>query len=78
MKQGCVLAPTIFTLFIRMMLQQVTEDLDDKDGVCIRFLYRWQLVQSETIANPHKDQGEANQEATVELSRPCSEQHHAL
>ena len=36
-KQGCVLAPTLFTLFFSMMLQHVTEDLDDKDGVYIRF-----------------------------------------
>ena len=37
LKQGCVLALTLFTLFCSMMRQQVTEDLDDKDGVYIRF-----------------------------------------
>ena len=37
-KQGCVLVPTFFTLVFSMMLQQVTEDLVDKDsGVYIRF-----------------------------------------
>ncbi|KAL8580967.1 hypothetical protein ACOMHN_017534 [Nucella lapillus] len=34
-KQGCVLAPTLFTIFFRMMLQRATEDLDDEDGVYI-------------------------------------------
>ena len=30
MKQGCVLAPTLFTLFFVMILKQVTEDLNSK------------------------------------------------
>ena len=34
--QGCVLAPGLFILFFSMMLQQVTEDLNDMDGVYIR------------------------------------------
>jgi len=29
-KQGCVLAPTLFTSFFSMMLKQATEDLDDE------------------------------------------------
>ena len=37
-KQGCVIAPALFTLLFRMMLQKVTENLDDKDGVYICFL----------------------------------------
>lgn len=36
-KQGCVLAPMLFTILFSMMLQQVTEDLDDTDGLYIRF-----------------------------------------
>ena len=45
-KQGC-LAPTLF-----MMFQYVTEDLDDKDGVYIR----WQpvLPKAKTFARPHE------------------------
>ena len=35
-KQGRVLMPTLFTFFFSMM-QHVTEDLDDKDGIYIRF-----------------------------------------
>ena len=33
MKQSCVLAPTLFTLFFSMVFQQVIEDLDDEDGI---------------------------------------------
>jgi len=29
-KQGCVLAPTLFTSFFSMMLKQATEDLNDE------------------------------------------------
>ena len=36
-KQGCVLAPFLFTLVFGMMLQQITEHLDVKDGVYICF-----------------------------------------
>ncbi|CAH1249728.1 Hypp8672 [Branchiostoma lanceolatum] len=36
-KQGCVLAPTLFTIFFSMMLQQATEDLGDEDGIYIRY-----------------------------------------
>ena len=36
-KQGCVLAPTLFTIFFSMMLKQATEDLDDEDAVYIRY-----------------------------------------
>ena len=36
-KQGCVLAPTLFTIFFSMMLQQANADLDDNDGVYIRY-----------------------------------------
>ena len=36
-KQGCVLAPTLFSIFFSMMLKQATEDLDDDEGVYIRY-----------------------------------------
>ena len=36
-KQGCVLAPTFFTIFFSMMLQRATEDLGDEDGIYIRY-----------------------------------------
>ena len=37
MKQGCILAPTLFTIFFSMMLHRATEDLDDDDSVYIRY-----------------------------------------
>ena len=36
-KQGCVLAPTLFSIFFSMMLRQATEDLDDEEAVYIRY-----------------------------------------
>ncbi|KAJ7395218.1 hypothetical protein BTVI_157722 [Pitangus sulphuratus] len=36
-KQGCVLAPTLFTVFFSMMLQRAMADLDDGNGVYIRY-----------------------------------------
>ncbi len=36
-KQGCVLAPTLFTILFSMMVQQTTEDLDNADCIYIRF-----------------------------------------
>ena len=36
-KQGCVLAPTLFSIFFSMMLKQATDDLSDDDLVYIRF-----------------------------------------
>ena len=35
-KQGFVLAPTLFSVFFSMMLKQVNEDLEDEDGVYVR------------------------------------------
>ena len=35
-KQGCVLAPTLFSIFFNMMLMQVNDDLVDEDGVYVR------------------------------------------
>ena len=36
-KQGCVLAPTLFSIFFTMMLKQATADLDDDEGVYVRY-----------------------------------------
>ena len=36
-KQGCVLTPTLFSIFFSMMLRQATEDLNDDDSIYIRY-----------------------------------------
>ena len=36
-KQGVVLAPTLFSTFFSMMLKQVNKDLQDEDGVYVRY-----------------------------------------
>ena len=36
-KQGCVLAPTLFSIFFSTMLKQALQDLDDDDAVYIRY-----------------------------------------
>ena len=36
-KQGCVLAPTLFSIFFSMMLEQAAPEKDIDDGVYIRF-----------------------------------------
>ena len=36
-KQGCVLAPTLVSIFFSMMLKQATVDLDVDEGVYIRY-----------------------------------------
>lgn len=36
-KQVCVLAPTIFSFFFSTMLKQATEDLNDEEGVYVRY-----------------------------------------
>ena len=38
-KQGCVLAPTLFSIFFSMMLEQALKDLDTDDAVYIRYRY---------------------------------------
>ena len=57
-KQGCLLSSTVFTLFFSMMLQHVTEDLDDEDGVYIRFRIDGSLFN----VSPHKDKRETDHE----------------
>ena len=37
LKQGSVLAPTLFSILFSMMLKQATEDLDDDEGVYVRY-----------------------------------------
>ena len=36
-QQGCVQAPTLFNFIFSMMLKQATDDLDDEDGVHVRY-----------------------------------------
>ncbi|XP_071510462.1 uncharacterized protein [Diadema antillarum] len=36
-KQGCVLAPTLFTIFFSMMLKQAMEEFNNEDAVYIRY-----------------------------------------
>ncbi|GFS05221.1 LINE-1 retrotransposable element ORF2 protein [Elysia marginata] len=36
-KQGCVLAPTLFSIFFSKMIKQATEDLAPEDGVYVRY-----------------------------------------
>ncbi|XP_063614375.1 uncharacterized protein LOC134787527 [Penaeus indicus] len=44
-KQGCVLAPTLFSIFFSMMLKQATEDLEDDEAVYIRYRLDGTAVQ---------------------------------
>ena len=37
MKQGCILAPTLFPVFFSMTLRQANKDLEDEDCVYIHF-----------------------------------------
>ena len=52
-KQGCVLAPTLFSIFFSMMLRQATENLDDHEAVYIRYRLDGSLFNLET-AGAHK------------------------
>ena len=36
-KQGCVLVPTLFSIFFSMMLKQAIVDLDEDEGVYVRY-----------------------------------------
>ena len=36
-KQGCVLATTLFSIFLSIMLKQASDDLDDEDGMYVNF-----------------------------------------
>ena len=52
-KQGCVLAPTLFSIFFSMMLKQAMKNLDDEDAVYIRYrfdasLFNLRRLQAQT------------------------------
>ena len=52
-KQGCVLAPTLFSIFFSMMLKRAIKNLDVDDGTYIRFrmdgsLFNLQRLQANT------------------------------
>ena len=44
-KQGCVLALTLFSIFFSMMLKQATDDLEDEDFIYIRYRFDGSLVR---------------------------------
>ena len=52
MKQGCILAPTLFTTFFSMMLRQARKDLKDEDYIYIHFyngnLFNLKCLQAHT------------------------------
>ena len=55
-KQGCVLAPTLFSIFFSMMLKQVIEDMGEDDGVYVRYrldgsLFNLRRLQAHTRTN---------------------------
>ena len=57
-KQGCVLAPTLFSIFFTMMLQQATADLDEDDGIYVRYrtdgsLFNLRRLQAHTKTKNH-------------------------
>lgn len=58
-KQGCVLAPTLFSLMFSTMLTDAFRDCDA--GVRIRHNARREVVQPETSAGRHKGEGDCNQ-----------------
>ena len=58
MKQGCVLAPTLFILFFSMMLQQTTEDLNDEEGIYICFCTKRRLFNLRHLQAHTKTIGE--------------------
>ena len=46
-KQGCVLAPTLFSIVSSMMLKQATDDLDDEDWVYVRYRLDCSLTKTQ-------------------------------
>ena len=55
-KQGCILASTLITIFLSLMLKQATEGLEDEDTV-YSLSPRQQSVQLQVTAGPLKDHG---------------------
>lgn len=70
MKQGCVLAPTLFSTFFSMMLRQATVDLDDE---CASVLSAQQPIQPMAPSSPHQDPGKAD--VGPPLHRRCCSCH---
>jgi hypothetical protein len=54
-KQDCVLAPTLFSIFFSIMLKQATEDLDDDDTIYIRYRLEGSLFNLRKTTSPYKD-----------------------
>ncbi|GFO35998.1 endonuclease-reverse transcriptase [Plakobranchus ocellatus] len=55
-KQGCVLASTLFSIFFSMMLKQANENCEDEDGIYIRYrldgsLFNLRRLQAHTKTN---------------------------
>ena len=53
MKQGCILAPTLITVFLSMKLRHATKDLEDEDCIYICFhtnsnLFNLKCLQAHT------------------------------
>ena len=56
-KQGCVLAPTLFSIFFSMMLKKANEDLDINEGVYVRYLLDGSLFNLRRLQAHAKTQG---------------------
>ena len=52
-KQGCVLAPTLFSYFFSMILKEITEDLDNHGAVHIHYRLECSLFNPRRL-HPHK------------------------
>ena len=55
-KKDCVLSPTPFSAFFGMMLKQVTDDLDNEDGVYVRYRLDGSLVNLRHLQAHSKNQ----------------------
>ena len=53
-KQGCVLAPTLFSIFFSAMLQQATEEMLDTDNIYIRTRYNGSLFNLQRLRASNK------------------------
>ena len=55
-KQSCVLAPTLFSIFFTMMLKQATTDLDVDEGVYVRYRLNGSLFNLRRLQAHNKTQ----------------------